>query len=189
MESPSLRMGTVSPVASPRIPSSVFEGLFIRGLEPHGALTRALASEGYDPRCPELDYPLGVWKRCLTQARMLAFGDLNEADAQRLLGRKMCEGFGRTLVGRVAAVPLPMIGPARVMERLPRYLAMLGRADIQVQLLVLNDRERRVVLTDLHHRPEFMAGALEVVLERAQVQPIVHVDDRSPQGYRLLVRW
>jgi hypothetical protein len=66
---------------------------------------------------------------------------------------------------------------------------MLGRADIQVQLLVLNDRERRVVLTDLHHRPEFTAGALEVVLERAQVQPIIHVDDRSPQGYRLLVRW
>ncbi|ATB28321.1 DUF2378 family protein [Melittangium boletus] len=189
MESPSLRVGTASSFAQPRVPSSVFEGLFIRGLAPHGALARALVAEGYDPRCPEMDYPIGVWKRCVIQARRMVYGELNDADAHRLLGRKLCEGFSETLVGRVAAVALPMIGPARVMERLPRYFAMMGRPDIEFQLVVLNDRERRVCISDVHNRPEFVAGSMEVALERAHVQPIIHVDDRSPQGFRLLVRW
>jgi len=189
MESPSPQAGNISALAQPRIPSSVFEGLFIRGLAPHGGLARALASEGYDPRCPEVEYPLGVWKRCVLQARHLICGELNDAEAHRLLGRKLCEGFTNTLVGRVAAVALPMIGPARVIERLPRYLAMMGRPDLQVRLELLGERERRLFVSDVHNRPEFIAGALEVALERAHVQPIIHVDDRSPQGFRLLIRW
>ncbi|QRN99283.1 DUF2378 family protein [Archangium violaceum] len=189
MESPSLPARTPSPVAQPRIPSSVFEGLFVRGLEPNSQLARALETEGYDPRCPEVDYPLQVWKRCVALARDLVCGELGDADAYRLLGRKLTTGFAETLVGRVAAVALPMIGPARVVERLPRYLAMMGRQDLEVQMVSVGERARRVTILDIHNRPEFIAGALEVALERAHAQPLVTVEDRSPQGFRLLIRW
>jgi uncharacterized protein (TIGR02265 family) len=189
MESPSLLAQTPRAAVQPRIPSSVFEGLFVRGLEPHFALSRALAAEGYDPKCPEMDYPVQVWKRCVALARDLVYGELSDMEAYRILGRKLTEGFVDTLVGRVAAVALPMIGAARVVERLPRYLAMMGRPDLDVQLVAVGERARRITIPDIHNRPEFIAGALEVALERAHVQPLVSVEDRSPLGFRLLVRW
>jgi uncharacterized protein (TIGR02265 family) len=173
----------------PRIPSSVFEGLFVRGLEPHRHLAQALEAEGYDPRCPEVDYPVAVWKRCVALARDLVYGQLGDSEAYRLLGRKLTEGFSDTLVGRVAAVALPMIGAARVMERLPRYLAMMGRSDVEVRMVSVGERVRRVTVSDTHNRPEFYAGALEVALERAHVQPFLTVEERSHQGFCLLVRW
>ncbi|MFY0580760.1 DUF2378 family protein [Cystobacter fuscus] len=69
MESTSLQARTPTHAAQLRIPSCVFEGLFVRGMQPHAALAKALALEGYDPRCPEVDYPIQVWKRCVSQAR------------------------------------------------------------------------------------------------------------------------
>lgn len=188
MESPSLALHPPL-AAQPRIPSSVFEGLFVRGLTPHPALARALEAEGYDPRCPDVDYPVQVWKRCVTLARTLVYPALPDADAYRLLGRRLAEGFAETLVGRVAAVALPMIGPARVLERLPRYLAMMGRPELEVRLVSAGERARYVSLPDTHNRPELMAGGLETALERAHVQPIISVEERSHLGYRLLVRW
>ncbi|HEY0094401.1 MAG TPA: DUF2378 family protein, partial [Archangium sp.] len=110
MESPSLLAQTPQKtLAQPRIPSSVFEGLFVRGLEPHAQLSQGLRAEGYDPKCPEVDYPVQTWKRCVALARDLSFGELGDAEAYRLLGRKLTQGFTETLVGRVAAVALPMI--------------------------------------------------------------------------------
>lgn len=189
MESPSLRMGATSALAQPRIPSSVFEGLFVRGMEPHAGLARALATEGYQPRCPEVDYPVNTWKRCVFQARNLVYGQLNDPDAYRLLGRKLTEGFANTLIGRVAAVAMPMIGPALVVERLPRYLSMMGRPDLQVRLVSRGMRERVASIPDIHNPPEFIAGALEVALELAHARPIILVEDRSPPGFRLNIRW
>ncbi|HZH13382.1 MAG TPA: DUF2378 family protein [Archangium sp.] len=189
MESSSLLAQTSRLAAQPRIPSSVFEGLFVRGLEPNPQLARALVAEGYEPKCPEVDYPVQVWKRCVALARDMAYAELSDADAYRILGRKLTEGFSDTLVGRVAAVALPMIGAARVVERLPRYLAMMGRPDLDVQLVSVGERARRITIPDTHNRPEFIAGALEVALERAHVQPIISVEDRSHLGFRLLVRW
>ncbi len=188
MESPSLVMRTPS-AAQPRIPSSVFEGLFVRGLEPNEELARALASEGYNPRCPEVDYPIQVWKRCVALARDQVYGELSDAEAYRLLGRKMLDGFADTLVGRVAAVALPMLGASRVVERLPRYLVMMGRTDLDVQIVPLGERARRVTFPDPHNHPELIVGALEVVLERAHVRPIITVEERSYLGFRLLIRW
>jgi uncharacterized protein (TIGR02265 family) len=191
MESPSLLAQTPVKMttAQPRIPSSVFEGLFVRGLEPNSQLAQGLRSEGYEPRCPEVDYPVQVWKRCVALARDIVYGQLGDAEAYRLLGRKLTEGFADTLVGRVAAVALPMIGATGVVQRLPRYLSMMGRPDLEVQLISVGDRARRVTIPDMHNRPEFIAGALEVALERAHVKPCISVEDRSHLGFSLLVRW
>ncbi|MCY1081518.1 DUF2378 family protein [Archangium lansingense] len=189
MESSSLLVHPPRVAAQPRIPSSVFEGLFVRGLEPNSELSRALEAEGYDRRCPEVDYPVQVWKRCVAIARDMAYGELSDADAYRILGRKLTQGFADTLIGRVTVVAIPMIGPARVVERLPRYLAMMGRPDLEVQLASVGERARRITIPDMHNRPEFIAGALEAALERAHVQPIVSVEERLVQGFRLLVRW
>ncbi|MFP2925755.1 DUF2378 family protein [Pyxidicoccus sp. 3LG] len=177
------------PQPLPRVPVAVFEGLFVRGLKAEGRLVRELAVLGYDLKRPELDYPIQLWQRSVALARQEVYPELGDEEAYRQIGRQLTSGFAETFVGRVAAVALPMIGPARAMERMPRYLAMMGRTDIAVTLSPVGDKGRRVHLTDRYNRPDLMAGGLERMLELTNVQPRITVEERSAEGYRLLVRW
>lgn len=174
----------------PRVPASVMEGLFVRGLHADGKLAEGLLELGYDIRKPELNYSILTWQRGVNLARQELFGHMSDDEAYRLLGRKLVAGFLETLVGRVVAVALPMIGPARVVDRLPRYLAMMGRDDLEVTITTVTERSRRIYFPDRYNRPEFFAGALEVALERASArQFLVTVEERTPEGYRLFLRW
>ena len=69
-----------------------------------------------------------------------------------------------------------------------------------IRLAFLQDRlaDRHIAIPRLRrslsrqffaNRPEFLAGALEVGLERAHVKPTVTVEERTAEGYRLFVRW
>lgn len=174
---------------APRVPSSVLEGLFVRGLKAEGRLARELEALGYDMKKPEMDYSIQLWQRAVALARQEVYPELGDEEAYRLLGRALTSGFAQTLVGRVAAVALPMIGPVRALERVPRFLAMMGRSDIEVTLSPVGDKGRRIHLTDRYNRPDLMAGGLEQMMELAQVQPRITVEERSPEGYRLLIRW
>ncbi|WP_426754488.1 DUF2378 family protein [Myxococcus sp. Y35] len=173
----------------PRVPASVMEGLFVRGLQAEGRLARGLEALGYDSRRPELDYPIELWQRAVALARQERYPELGDEDAYRQLGRLAVDGFAQTLVGRVAAVALPMIGPAQALERVPRYLAMMGRSDIDVTLATEGERARRVSLSDRYNRPDLMAGGLEGLLMLANARPRITVEERSASGYRLSVRW
>jgi uncharacterized protein (TIGR02265 family) len=171
------------------VPASVFEGLFVRALKAEGRLARELEALGYHMKKPEMDYPIQLWQRTVTLARQEVYPELGEEDAYRQLGRQLVMGFSETLIGRVAAVALPMIGPAHALERVPRYLAMMGRTDIEVSLSPVGDRGRRLYLKDRYNRPDLMAGGLERMLELTSVQPRINVEERSAEGYRLLIRW
>ncbi|MBZ4394353.1 DUF2378 family protein [Myxococcus sp. AS-1-15] len=175
--------------AAPRIPTSVLEGLFVRGLKVSGRLVEALEALGYDIKRPEVDYPVEVFQRAVLLARREVFGELTDEEAYRRVGRTLVDGFASTLVGRVAAVALPMIGPARAAERIPRYLALMGRTDIDVTQTPVGERGRRIVFTDRYNRPDLMAGGLERMMELANAQPRITVEERNVEGYRLLVRW
>lgn len=173
----------------PRVPASVFEGLFVRSLQVDGRLAQELEALGYDSRKPELDYPILTWQRAVAVARRERYAALGDEEAYRQLGRQGVSGFAQTLVGRVAAVALPMIGPARALERLPRYLAMMGRSDVDVSLSSEGERGRRLSLSDRYTKPDLMAGGLEALLELANARPRILVEERSSGGYRLFVRW
>lgn len=174
-----------------RVPASVFEGLFVRGLktEADSRLAKGLEALGYRMKQPEMDYPVQLWQRVVTLARQEVFPELGDEEAYRQVGRQLVTGFAETFIGRVAAVALPMIGPARALERVPRYLAMMGRTDIEVSLSPVGDRGRRLHLKDRYNRPDLMAGGLERMMELASAQPRITVEERSAEGYRLLVRW
>ncbi|NVJ08687.1 DUF2378 family protein [Myxococcus sp. AM001] len=177
------------PPPLPRVPASVFEGLFVRGLRAEGRLAQELVTLGYDSRKPELDYPIALWQQAVALARRERYAELGDEDAYRQLGRRSALGFAQTLVGRVTAVALPMIGPARALERLPRYLAMMGRSDVDVSLASEGERGRRLSLSDRYNKPDLMAGGLEGMLELANARPRIIVEERSSGGYRLFVRW
>jgi uncharacterized protein (TIGR02265 family) len=173
----------------PRVPVSVMEGLFVRGLKVEGAMAERLASLGYDLRKPEVTYPISVYQRCISAARYELYSNMADEDAYRALGRKLADGFLETLVGKVVGVAMPMIGPARVVERIPRYVSIMGRPDMVVRITPAGDRGRRVHFGDTYNHPDFMAGNLEVALERASAVPTVVVEERTAEGYRLFARW
>lgn len=173
----------------PRVPVSVMEGLFVRGLKVQGALVEKLIALGYDPRKPEVTYPIVTYQRCISAARYELYAKASDEEAYRALGRKLADGFLETLVGKVVGVAMPMIGPARVVERIPRYVSIMGRPDMVVRITPAGDRGRRVHFGDTYNHPDFMAGNLEVALEKASASPIIAVEERTAEGYRLFARW
>ncbi len=175
--------------AQPRVPVSVMEGLFVRGIKAEGGLIERLVTLGYDPRKPEVTYPITTYQKCITAARYELYSKLSDEEAYRALGRKLADGFLETLVGKVVGVAMPMIGPARVVERIPRYVSVMGRPEMVVRITPAGERGRRVYFFDTYNHPDFMAGNIEVALERASATPTVVVEERTADGYRLFVRW
>ena len=173
----------------PRVPVSVMEGLFVRGIKADGGLIERLRALGYDPRRPEVTYPITTYQKCISAARYELYPHLSDEEAYRTLGRTLANGFLETLVGKVVGVAMPMIGPARVVERIPRYVSVMGRPEMVVRITLAGDRGRRVHFGDTYNHPDFMAGNLEVALERASATPTVVVEERSAEGYRLFARW
>ena len=174
--------------ASPLVPASLFEGLFVRGLPANSAFHAALKKMGVDLARLSPQYPVEVWQEAMAVARQHFFAGHPRAKADWQLGRIFAKGFLDTMVGKVIAVTLPMLGTARLVERLPRHMAM-GRPDMIVTVTQVGPTERRVNIEALYPLPDFMAGCLEVLMERTKAQPQVEVVARTDMSYVLRVRW
>ena len=173
---------------SPQVPASMFEGLFVRALPADPAFHAALRAVGVDVAKLSPHYPVEVWQEAMAVARQHFHAGQPRAQADWQLGRVFAQGFLDTLVGRVIAVTMPMLGPARLVDRLPRHLAT-GRADMRATVEPLGETERTVRIEALHPMPDFMAGTIEVMMERTKVKPQVEVLERAETSYVLRVRW
>lgn len=170
------------------VPRRNFEGLFEHVLRPQGAFREALCAVGYDARRPADSYPLPVWRAALQVARVHAHPALTEAQAYRELGRQVIQGLAQTLVGRVFALAVPMLGAARCVAKLPTYLRS-SRPDMKVTARALELRLWEVEIQDPEPLPDFAAGCVEAILELARVVPRVEVEMQGPEAYRLRVSW
>ncbi len=168
---------------------SFFEGLFVRALRAEGAFAEALRAVGVDVRRLQPTYPIEVWNEALEVAWKQRLAHLSREEAYRELGRKMAQGFTRTLVGKVVDVSLPLLGPERFVQRIPS-LHKLDSFDYQVQAERLGERHFRVKYReDPDAKPDFMAGLFEVGLQRTGVDPQVEVTHRESRGFDLDLRW
>jgi uncharacterized protein (TIGR02265 family) len=92
-------------------------------------------------------------------------------------------------VGKVVDVSLPLLGPARFVQRIPS-LSRLDSFEYQVQVEPLGERRFRVSYReDPDAKPDFMAGLFEVGLRKTGVEPQVTVTRREPKGFDLEMRW
>ena len=179
---------TSLPPASPRVAGSMFEGLFVRALPPEPAFHADLKAVGVDVERLLPQYPMRVWLEALAVARRHYFPGHTQQQADRLLGRLFVQGFLDTLAGRVAGALLPMVGPARMLDRAERNIS-IGRPDIRVTVQVVGETERLLLFEDAAPLPDFAAGSIAVGLERARAQAEVTVEDRQATSYVLRVRW
>ncbi|QSQ24596.1 DUF2378 family protein [Pyxidicoccus parkwayensis] len=171
-----------------RVPASMVEGLFVRALPADPDFHAALRAVGVDVEKLLPHYPVEVWQEAMAVARQHFHAGQPRPQADWQLGRAFARGFLETLVGRVIAVTLPMLGPARLVERIPRHLTM-GRADMRATVEPLGERERQVRIEARHPLPDFMAGCIELMMERTKVKPQVEVLERAQTSYTLRVRW
>ncbi len=170
------------------VPRRNFEALFENVLHAEGPFREALRDIGYDVQHPEDTYPLRVWRAALRVACAHAHPELTEAQAYRELGRQVIQGLAQTLVGRVFALAVPMLGAARCVAKLPTYLRS-SRPDMHVEVRALELRLWEVEVRDPQPLPEFVAGSVEGILQLARVVPLVQLEAQQPGTYRLRVSW
>jgi uncharacterized protein (TIGR02265 family) len=99
-----------------------FEGLFVRGLK--GRLTPRLEQRlkeiGLDLKRLATAYPLEVWTKSVELAAQELHRGVPRAEAYRLLGERVVEGFAETFLGNTLFSVLKLYGPTRAMHRTTR---------------------------------------------------------------------
>lgn len=181
---------TVDPAQLPQsvVEQSVFEGLFHKLLTPDGAFAAELKAAGYDLAAPQPHYPGKVFQDCVRIARRRAYPDLQPEEAERALGKRFLDGYFETIVGRLIAAVLPIIGTAGALKRYARFYKS-GSTGTVVTTEPLGERVWRVSLRDQYMNTDFNHGLLESALQRTGAQPTVVVAARSPHGADYEARW
>ena len=165
---------------------SVFEGLFVRALPPDEKLTATLRALGYDPSKPQIRYPTRVWREALDAARRHHYPELPAEEGLRLLGRRFIDGFFNTIAGRFMAVAMPLIGPAAVIKRMPRYWAAV-RTGVSIDVQQEGERLFRITYRDTNPAPDFYAGIIEGAGPYTRSDNRVEIPVRNEERFELLV--
>lgn len=102
----------------------VIEGLLRHGL--HGQVSLRLRERlrqlGLDVDRPPQTFSAVVWRQCLQVIVEEAFPGVLPEEGFRQLARQHLEGYGRTLLGRATMRVLRLLGPRRMVQRLPHVL-------------------------------------------------------------------
>ncbi len=168
---------------------SMFEALFIRVLKPEGAFASGLQAVGYDVANPQPEYPTSVWVKSLEVACQRMFRGESPSRAYRKLGRQFTEGFLSTLAGKIVAVAMPFMNAESFLKKMPRYMR-LGRSDVPMEVTFPSAGSALAKLTDPFGVPaDFMAGVLEVGLEKVRSPGQVEVKVLDATHYELHIRW
>jgi len=170
---------------------SMFEALFDRRLKPTGTFAERLKQAGYDAEKAEPKYPTEVWKRCLEVAREEVWPQLPMEQAYRAIGVEFTRGFLDTLVGKLITVALPFMSPLGFLQKLQSYFRM-GRNDTGLVFEIVESGDgfaRCHVHNPAMVHGEFVAGIVQVAMEKLSVDYTVEVQHQSPTDYDLTVRW
>jgi uncharacterized protein (TIGR02265 family) len=157
----------------------LFEGLFRLALPQEPAFLAALAQAGVREGQAQ---SVRLFADGLEVARRHFFADRPPEAAHRRLGQLLIEGLSQTPAGRMATMTVPLLGPARLLGKLPPAYSLSGEA-----LKVMSERlGQRTWQLEFRNEPrlppEFAAGAAEELLRRCRVTPAVSVSRNSEAG-------
>jgi|JI10StandDraft_1071094.scaffolds.fasta_scaffold42712_3 uncharacterized protein (TIGR02265 family) len=170
------------------VDNALFEGLFVRALAVSGPLADELAALGYDLKRPQPRYPASVLVACLGAAHRGLAPELEEGEALRQFGTRFVEGFRQTILGRVATTALPILGPARFLQKLPGRFRSI-RHDASVTVEATGAHSARLVFNDPVPLGAFFAGVVESALRLSgAASPKVEVTS-SATGYSFVATW
>ena len=148
-----------------------------------------LKAIGFDPANLQPDYSEVVFVDSLSVAARHLFPKFSREESFRELGRQFGDEYLKTVVGRVIAAGLPLIGPNRAISRIPRY-ASYGGSYFTADARMEEEGHWQVIFdgTSREMGP-FTAGWIETGLRRTGIEPRVTNTDSGPDGYIIDVRW
>jgi len=105
--------------------SEVIEGLIQHGLGGRvpSRLRERLGDLGLDVDRLPSTFPVVTWHKCLRVLTEELFPGVPMDEAFRRLARQHVEGYGRTLMGRATLRVMRLLGPRRMVHRLPSVLS------------------------------------------------------------------
>lgn len=171
---------------------SAVEGLFIRGVGDRmtPALRDELRANGLDlnKRLPP-GLPNAVWYACLNSAAKHLYPERARGEAMRALGHLTVEGIAHTFWGKAFAPAVHLLGPRRLLSRVPSQMRSTNNYATGV-LTEVSPTELRLDVTDVGDVPEMLQGSLEQLASWAGAKgvQVTFAFDRPPTA-SYLIRW
>jgi uncharacterized protein (TIGR02265 family) len=170
------------------VDGAVLEGLFLRGVKPTGALRDALKELGYDNDKPEAKYPRSVLIECVSCARRLAYPGMSDAAAYRKLGAIFVDGYFSTILGRLTAASLAVVGPGAALKRAEKFWRR-GDPGISIVSKEIGPKLWRLEYKNPIGPGDYVAGIIEAAGKRADASLTVSVESEMPLSGVLIATW
>lgn len=164
---------------------SVFEGLFVRELKPSGPFKEELKRLGLDVDRLQSKYPESLFRRAVDVAAAQAYPGLTVHEAHFALGERAIAGYFGTILGRVTAGLIPIIGVTGTLKRVAR-LWQVPQPGMRISAV-----EQPAAWTISFENPamtaDLVAGITQAALRRADPAIACSVSERRPGGGQVLV--
>lgn len=180
------------PVEQRLVYVQVVEGLLQHGL--HGRvsprLKLRLKQAGIDMDRPLLPaYPVPLWMRCLSVIVEETFPGVPREEAFRQLADAHVQGYGRTIIGRAVYGVMRLLGPRRLVERLPQTLRATDNYT-EVEIVARGPTTYEMRMNSNLDTPGYTEALFESMLRVGGAEsPKVtktHMDEAAPSSTYLL---
>ncbi len=168
----------------------LFQCLFVDALPSEPEYVAALREAGYTSSAAASACTVRRFAECLEIARRHFYGHRSVEEAQRHLGELMVDALVRSSTGRLAAATLGLLGPGRLLARLPPTYALPNES----LRIIPTQRGPRAWSLAFQGEPavptHFAAGAVAEVIRRCRASPAVEIEPgAAPGDFDLLVTW
>lgn len=181
------------PVEQRLVYVQVVEGLLQHGL--HGRVTprlkQRLRQVGIDLDRPLLPaYPVPLWTHCLSVIIEETYPGLPREEAFRRLAETHVQGYGRTVIGRAVYGVMRLLGPRRLVQRLPQTLRATDNYT-EVELLERGPTTYEMKMNSVLETPGYVEALFESLLRVGGADSPrvtrIHVDPAVPSStYQLI---
>ena len=165
---------------------SVMEGLFVRELKPSGPFKDALKKIGYDMDKLQPKYPEEIFRKAIEVATSHAYPTLTPHQAHLSLGERLIAGYFSTILGRVTAGIIPVIGAKRTLNR----IAQLWQVPQPGMKISAAEGPEVWVVTfqNLAMSADLVAGIIQAAIRRVDKGVVCTVLKRAPGSGQVSVR-
>ncbi|MBL8957262.1 MAG: DUF2378 family protein [Myxococcaceae bacterium] len=130
-----------------------------------------------------------TWYRALDLSARACFPSVDARAALRELGVQMMKGIEETFFGKTMAPVVRMLGPRRILERVPKNMKSANNF-AEGSVIRLEEHAMQLDVNDVGDAPEVMQGSLEQIVRWAGAKTVdVTFTFEQPPAARFIVRW
>lgn len=162
----------------------------LKGLGPLATppLKAKIKAKGLDPDHLPPAIPVEEWSPFLPFIATEAWPNETRDEALRLLGLHFIRGWKSTAMGAAASALLKLVGPARTLTRLDRAFRTADNFT-HAHTELVGPSEAVITVNEVQGVPTYWVGIIQGGLEVLGRVGTVVIDDGTPPGVRLRVKW